>query len=68
MRRVILRDRGVGRGIAWLDVQGRGDGSLAGLLSLLYLGDWASYYLALLNGVDPAPVEIIGELKRRLAK
>ena len=64
----ILHDLLSGRGIAWLDVQGRGNGSLAGLLSLLYLGDWTSYYLALLNGVDPAPVAIIGELKRRLAE
>jgi len=64
----ILHDLLSGRGIAWLDVQGRGTGSLANLLSLLYLGDWTSYYLALLNGVDPAPVAIIGELKRRLAE
>jgi glucose/mannose-6-phosphate isomerase len=55
------------RAIPWLDVSGRGAGALAQLLSLLYLGDWTSYYLALLNGVDPAPVAIIGELKNRLA-
>lgn len=55
------------RGIPWLDVSGRGAGALAQLLSLLYLGDWTSYYLALLHGVDPAPVAIIGELKNRLA-
>ncbi len=55
------------RGLGWTEVWARGEGSLAQLLSLLYLGDWTSYYLALLHGVDPAPVAIIGELKNRLA-
>ena len=32
---------------------------LAQLLSALALGDWASYYLALLNGVDPSPTPAI---------
>ena len=45
------------------------DGSclLARLFSLLCLGDYVSFYLAMLNGVDPTPVERIEELKRRLA-
>lgn len=57
-----------GRGIPWIAVRGRGRGPLADLFSLLYLGDWVSYYLALLNGVDPTPVAIIAELKARLAR
>jgi len=36
------------------------------LLSAIMYGDFVSYYLAMLNGVDPLPVESIGELKRRL--
>ncbi len=35
------------------------------MLDTLYLGDYTSYYLAALNGVDPSPVRAIDELKRR---
>jgi len=35
-------------------------------LSLVYLGDWVSYELALLRLVDPWPVPAIEEVKRRL--
>ena len=48
------------------EVWPRGRGRLARLLSLIYLGDWVSYYLALLRGVDPWPVPAIEEVKRRL--
>ena len=34
----------------------------------LHLADWASYYLALKNKVDPAPVRIIDYLKKELNK
>jgi glucose/mannose-6-phosphate isomerase len=44
-----------------------GTSLLARLFSLLYLGDWVSFYLAVLNGVDPTPVHRIDVLKRRLA-
>ncbi|MDO8491899.1 MAG: SIS domain-containing protein [Dehalococcoidia bacterium] len=33
-----------------------------------FFGDFVSYYLALLNGVDPAPVTVIDRLKERLAE
>ncbi|TAF65150.1 MAG: bifunctional phosphoglucose/phosphomannose isomerase [Cytophagales bacterium] len=35
---------------------------------LIHLFDWTSYYLALLNQVDPFPVEVINHLKNELAK
>ena len=44
----------------------RGQGVLARLLSLTYLGQWASYYLAILHGVDPWTVPTLDEVKRRL--
>jgi len=44
-----------------------GRSKLARLLSLIYLGDFTSAYLAVLNGVDPSPVERIELLKKRLA-
>jgi glucose/mannose-6-phosphate isomerase len=38
------------------------------MFSLIYLGDWVSYYLAVLNRVDPTPVKVIDYLKAELAK
>jgi len=44
-----------------------GDGLLENLLQGMLLGDMVSYYLAVLKGVDPAPVSVITEFKRRIA-
>ena len=38
------------------------------LLKLIHYTDWISYYTALLNNVDPTPVNRIQELKDRIAK
>lgn len=39
---------------------------LARILSAMILGDFASVYLAYLNGVDPTPISVIDHLKDRL--
>jgi glucose/mannose-6-phosphate isomerase len=54
-------------GISWRRAAARGTSRLAQVLSAVYLGDWASYYVALLNGTDPTPIGPINELKRRLS-
>jgi glucose/mannose-6-phosphate isomerase len=51
-----------------LEVKSEGHSPLARMFSLIYLGDWVSYYLALFNGVDPTPVRVIDYLKGQLAK
>ena len=45
----------------------RGTGPAARLLALAYVGMWVSYYAALARGVDPWPVPLLDEVKRRLA-
>lgn len=50
-----------------LVVEGQGEGRLAQLLDLVYLGDWTSCYLALDNDVDPGPIDAIAQLKSALA-
>ena len=45
----------------------RGAGRVARLLALAYVGMWVSYYAALARGVDPWTVELLDEVKRRLA-
>lgn len=46
-------------GISYRVLEGRGVGPLEELLGMLLLGDSVSYYLALLNGVDPSPTPAI---------
>ena len=49
-------------------VHSRGESRLERVLSLLLLGDLASVYLAVLEGVDPSPMEPIVRLKAALAE
>jgi len=48
------------------EVWAEGEARMARMLSAVYQGDYASLYLAVLNGVDPTPVRIIGWMKREL--
>jgi len=47
-------------------VQPEGSGMLARMFYLIYLGDFVSYYLAILKRVDPTPVDVIEEFKKSL--
>ena len=51
-----------------MEVASVGKGLLARIFSLIYIGDFASYYLAILNKCDPTPVERVTYLKNELAK
>ena len=54
-------------GVTHERVDARGTSPLAQVLTAIYLGDFVSYYLALLNGVEPSPVAPIEKLKGKLA-
>ena len=49
-------------------VDSQGDSQLSQMMRLIYLGDWVSYYLAILNDTDPTPVKAIDYLKKRLSE
>jgi glucose/mannose-6-phosphate isomerase len=49
-----------------LTVRAEGEGRLAQLVDLMYVGDWVSAYMALDAGVDPGPIEAIMRLKDEL--
>lgn len=49
------------------EIEARGDTQLERSFSLMYLADWTSIYLALLEGVDPYPIDAITSLKADLA-
>lgn len=61
-RQLLQRD-----GYACQVIRARGKGKLAQVLSLVHFGDYVSYYLAMLNGVDPWSVGNIEFVKNRLS-
>ena len=50
-----------------IEVESAGESLLARIYSLIYIGDYVSYYLALEYGIDPTPVKVIDYLKQELA-
>jgi glucose/mannose-6-phosphate isomerase len=48
------------------EVWARGTSRLARLISTAYVGQWVSYYLALLEGVDPWTIPVLDALKARM--
>ncbi|MEM6328072.1 MAG: bifunctional phosphoglucose/phosphomannose isomerase [Bacteroidota bacterium] len=51
----------------WRTIESEGDNRLDRMLSLVQLGDWASFWLAMRKREDPTPVETIQNLKAALA-
>jgi len=62
--RQILKDEGV----EVIEIYSQGQGLLSRILSLIYIGDFTSLYLAILYGIDPTPVDRVTYLKQELAK
>ncbi len=54
-------------GVTVIELMTKGDNRLQRLLYLVHLGDYISYYAAMLNGVDPTPIAPIEHLKAALA-
>lgn len=55
-------------GVGYQIVDGEGASPLAHMMSLVLFGDYVTYYLAMLHGIDPTPVAPIDYLKERLAQ
>ncbi|MFQ5925094.1 MAG: bifunctional phosphoglucose/phosphomannose isomerase [Dehalococcoidia bacterium] len=60
----ILADAGIAHEV----VEAEGKSPLSQMMSAVLWGDYVSYYLAMLNNVDPSPVAVIDHLKERLGK
>lgn len=58
----------VGSAATFFHAQAAGESLLERMLSLTLMGDFASLYLAALNGVDPENIDSINVLKAELAK
>lgn len=50
------------------EIFAEGKSRLARLFSLIYVGDWASYHLAMLNEKDPIRIDSIDYLKQKLSE
>jgi glucose/mannose-6-phosphate isomerase len=55
-------------GISHELVEAAGATALAQVMSLVLLGDYVSFYLAILNRIDPTPVDCIDFVKKYLAQ
>jgi glucose/mannose-6-phosphate isomerase len=55
-------------GVTVLEISSRGCALLSRIFSLIYIGDFISFYLAILYGVDPTPVDRVAYLKNQLAQ
>lgn len=49
-----------------IEIVSEGSSKLERIFDLVYLGDWISFYLAILYKTDPAPIEKINILKNKL--
>jgi len=54
-------------GVTYEFLEATGETTLAQVMSLVLLADYSSFYLAMLNEVDPTPVDSIDFVKKYLA-
>ena len=59
----VFNDLLVGRGVKTHRVDAVGKGNLSQLITLCYTLDVASYYVAIIRGVNPYPIDLIGDFK-----
>jgi glucose/mannose-6-phosphate isomerase len=68
IRMKIVADIIRSKGVEVLEFKSTGPNLLARMFSVIQFGDFVSLYLALLNKIDPTPVEVIDFLKSELEK
>lgn len=67
-RREWIEQRLTSKGIPVITLMAAGENRLERMLSLVQTGDFISYYLAILNGVDPTPIPAINDLKAHMSR
>lgn len=56
----------ISKNVSTIEIVIKGHSQLLKVFSAIYLGYWTSYFLALKYGVDPTPVELVEQLKKKL--
>jgi glucose/mannose-6-phosphate isomerase len=54
-------------GVVNVTVKSTRENFLTRIVQIVYLGDWVSFYMAIINEVDPTPIPLIAKLKNVLA-
>lgn len=67
-KRIEITKEMIGKESKIIELRSKGKNLLSRMFNLINTGDFVSYYLAVLNGVDPTPVEGIAYLKKELSK
>ncbi|RKX19515.1 MAG: bifunctional phosphoglucose/phosphomannose isomerase [Candidatus Zixiibacteriota bacterium] len=67
-RMSIVKDIISKQNVEVVEVLAQGENSLLRIFSLIQIGDFISYYLAIINKIDPTPVKVIDFLKHELEK
>lgn len=68
IRMDITRDIIKKEGAKVIEIWSRGEDLLSRIFSLIYIGDFVSFYLAILYGIDPTPVDKVTYLKNKLSE
>lgn len=50
-----------------IELYTEGESNMERVFNMIYLGDWVSYWLAIVNGTDPTPIPFISKLKNILS-
>ena len=66
LRFELMKELLANKGYSITELFSMGDSYTEQMFYFIHLGDWVSFYLAELNGVDPVKIEILDELKRKL--
>ena len=64
----IMRELLTERAVSNDTIKAEGKSELSQVIAQIYFGDYVSYYLAILNKIDPTPVELIESFKQKLAQ
>jgi glucose/mannose-6-phosphate isomerase len=67
IKRFDISNRLLAHSFAPIEVMALGDSRLEQLVWIIILGEYVATYLAIVNGVDPFPVNLVEELKKELA-
>ncbi|MDD4179781.1 MAG: bifunctional phosphoglucose/phosphomannose isomerase [Candidatus Margulisbacteria bacterium] len=67
-KRIEITKSLVSRQIGAIEIAAQGRSQVAKLFSLILFADLVSVYLAVLQGIDPTPVEIITRLKKEMSR
>lgn len=54
--------------ISYIEYETKGDSKLSQIMDVLVFGSWVSFYLGMLNNVDPTPIPNVDFLKSEMAK